>query len=79
MVIWDFLTPTVNSGILSVALASSNLVWISVTSNKNSCCSPPLKPGKHCTSNESVVWFTTEQLVGGSGGPIPKNVYKNGQ
>ena len=66
MFIWIF---TVNSGILSVALANNILVCISVTSRRKLCCSPPLKPGKHCTSRESVVWFSTEQFVGGSGGP----------
>ena len=60
---------TVNSGILSVAFANNSFVWISVTSKRKFCFSPPLNPGKHCTSKESVVWFTTEQLVGGSGGP----------
>ena len=73
----NVLIVTVNSGILSVAFANNSFVWISVTSKRKFCCSPPLNPGKHCTSKESVVWFTTEQLVGGSGGPKRVSDYEN--
>ena len=60
---------TVNSGCLSVALARTALEWRSATSRTKSWSIPPLNPGRHSTSRESVVWFMTEQLVGASGGP----------
>ena len=60
---------TSNSGCESVKLARSMPDWRSVTSRPKNCLRPPSNEGRHSTTSESVVWFTTEQLVGASGGP----------
>lgn len=60
---------TRNSGILSEAFASRSPVCRSATSRRKCCSTPPSKPARHWTSRESVVWLTTEQFVGASGGP----------
>jgi len=65
----ELLKLTLNSGSLSVAFVNNIPVCKSKTSRINLCCSPPSKPDRHWTSKESVVWLTTEQFVGASGGP----------